>query len=237
MHKFKIALMAEEEKNSFTKKWVIDTDCGVDDAQAIMVALKYLDVVAITAVAGNVGAEQVATNASKVLEICKAEVPIFIGAEKPMLNELETLPSYHGKDGLGDHPRIKKMHGFAHCIDRSEKAYQALIRLSKEHGELNIIAIGPQTNITFALLRDPSFAQRVGEFRALGGTLNGTGLIDYNKERNYHLDPEAAHLVQTHIKKISLITWEVVHALKADRDLHRRMEQLLAKGGRKKRFL
>ena len=102
---------------------------------------------------------------------------------------------------------------------------------------MNVIALGPLTNFAFALMRDPSFADRIGDFRALGGTLHGTGPIDYNKERNFHQDPEAAFLVKKHVKKITLITWEVVHALKLNKELCSQMNELLTQGGKKKSFL
>ena len=155
-----------------------------------------------------------------------------MGSEKPMINKAEELPAEQER---GRFPSQTK--GFSHCIDRSERAYRAILRLSEEHGEVNVIALGPLTNFALALLRDKTFADRIGQFRALGGTLYASGPIDFNKERNFQRDPESAFIVKKHVKKIMLITWEVVNELKQDYYLCEKLDDLLRKGGRKKHFL
>lgn len=74
---------------------------------ALLVALKFLNIDAITAVAGNVEVDQVVINISKCLEVCEIKVPIYRGVEGPLIQELHTAKPFHGEDGLGDHPDVQ----------------------------------------------------------------------------------------------------------------------------------
>src|SRR6266852_3356590 len=87
------------------RAFLIDTDTASDDAVAIIMALRALDVrvVAITTVAGNVDVQQSTRNALYTVELCGANVPVYAGAEKPLLREYENATWFHGRDGLGDH--------------------------------------------------------------------------------------------------------------------------------------
>src|ERR1700761_5716944 len=87
------------------RPFLIDTDVASDDAVALIMALRNPDVrvVAITTVAGNVEVQLATRNALYTVELCGASVPVFIGAEKPLLRVHESATWFHGRDGLGDH--------------------------------------------------------------------------------------------------------------------------------------
>ena len=197
----------EETKQS----WKIDTDCGVDDAQAIIIGATFLNIAAITTVAGNTSADKSALNVARVLEACKREVPIIRGANRPMVNSLPKEQNKHGLDGLGDHPDIQTMSGYKHCIVEKERAADAIIRLINDSpGRVNVLLIGPMTNMAIALTLAPSIAEKVGRVVAMGGTKNGRGKIDFNKETNFAFDPEAAYICVEQLRQIELLPWETV---------------------------
>src|SRR5215469_17265290 len=87
------------------RTFLIDTDTASDDAVALIMALRASDVrvAAITTVAGNVNLEQATRNALYTVELCEAQVPVYMGAAKPLLREHEDATWFHGRDGLGDH--------------------------------------------------------------------------------------------------------------------------------------
>lgn len=162
------------------QKLIIDCDTGVDDAQAIILALNTegFEVVAITCVAGNVSAEQAARNTVRVLHAAREDcsnIPVFVGCEKPLLNFplLETVHTdatlYHGHDGLGDAPEATTGEPPYDTVIKSEKAAIALCKLINQHpGELTIVALGPLTNIAMAYRLDSSVLGKIKELFIMG---------------------------------------------------------------------
>src|SRR5687767_6054953 len=125
------------------KRIIIDTDPGVDDAHAILLALAHPDVQveAITTVNGNVGLDLTTANALKILDIAEKDVPVYRGCERPLINHPTSADFVHGVDGLGDCgiPASTKQ-------VQAEHAVHALIHLANENlGELTLVAIGPLT--------------------------------------------------------------------------------------------
>src|SRR5947199_3730445 len=119
-----------------TRTLLIDTDTASDDAVALIMALRSREVrvAGITVVAGNVPVAQATSNALFTVELCGADVPVYSGAEAPMLRKLVIADWFHGKDGLGDH-------GYKPARRRAEKehAVDALIRTVRENADLEII--------------------------------------------------------------------------------------------------
>ena len=155
-------------------KLIIDTDAGVDDAQAIMLALSApaVDVLAITTLTGNVHIQQVNPNVLTVLEIMNRDIPVYAGIDRPLIQEWEDAAEFHGGDGLGN---LRDRPALSRSIEE-EHAVQALLRLSREHeGELTLIALGPLTNIAAALRLDPGFPARLKQFVFMGGTIAAPG--------------------------------------------------------------
>jgi purine nucleosidase len=172
---------------------LIDTDPGVDDALALLMAFDapHHEVVALTIAAGNVGLKHTVANALKLCEIAGVDVPVFAGCDAPLLHPAPDASYVHGRDGFGDI-------GYAPAAKQAEveHAAQAMIRFSHAHaGKLVVCMLGPLTNLAVALKLDPSLPQRVGRMVVMGGAVTGQGNTTPMAEFNIGFDPEAAHLV------------------------------------------
>jgi purine nucleosidase len=173
------------------KVW-IDTDPGIDDALAIMLALKSpeLEVVGISAVHGNIDVELGASNALKILSLLGSNVPVWVGASRNLIGDLRTAPYIHGEDGLGD---------LLTAPDRrpeSGSASDALARALKEAEEpITVIALGPLTNVALALAREPGIDRNVERIVIMGGAFRCEGNTTPAAEFNVYCDPEAAYRV------------------------------------------
>ncbi len=189
-------------------KMIIDTDAGVDDAHALLLALTHpnCDVIAITTVTGNVQIDQVNLNVASVLAAVDQQVPIYAGAAQPLLEVWEDAKFFHGQDGLGDWARRPQVEPQL----ESEHAVSALIRLAREHaGDLTLVALAPLTNLALAVRRDPSFAQNISHLVIMGGAVNGMGNSSrLAAEYNFAADPEAAQIVLGSFPHCTLVGWE-----------------------------
>ena len=187
------------------KRLIIDTDVGIDDAQAIMMALAHLDteVAAITAVNGNVAVDQVGRNIAKVLDVCHVDIPFYVGASSPLVSAHKSAAHVHSVDGLGDAdvPESSRQ-------PETEHAVHALLRLANEApGEYALLALGPLTNIALAIRLDPTFPQKFREFVVMGGSVNARGNISMAAEFNVYADPEAAYITLDAFPMTTLVTW------------------------------
>jgi inosine-uridine nucleoside N-ribohydrolase len=189
------------------RRFVVDTDWGVDDSVALIVALSNLKVDAITAVAGNVEVDLVVKNVSKVLQACDVRVPIYKGVSQPMLKPLRTAKQFHGQDGLGDNKEIMEMEGYTDWIEEKKHAALFLIEKAKK-SNFNIICLGPLTNIALACCLYPKFPQKINNIYIMGGTYLGKGNAEFNWEYNFLADPESAHKIFKCFKNIHLVPWE-----------------------------
>src|SRR5438552_2626902 len=172
---------------------IIDTDPGVDDALALLLALRSpeLKIEAITPVAGNVPLELSLPNALRMVEIAgRTDIPVAVGAEIPLLRRLVTAAYAHGENGLGGavfpEPKIKPI------AEPAAKFISQIVR--KYPGEITLITIGPLTNIATALNMDSELARLVKSLVMMGGSLSG-GNITPAAEFNVYVDPEAARIV------------------------------------------
>ena len=148
---------------------VLDMDVGIDDALAIfyLAAQRQVDIVALGSVHGNCAVEYSTLNALRVLEVCGLDyVPVAAGAGEPLEQELDLSPFVHGANGLGniDFP-------LPTGSPSGEAAADQLIRLGHERpGELDLIAVGPLTNLGIALLKDPDVLTRYRSVTVMGGS-------------------------------------------------------------------
>ncbi len=197
---------------------LIDTDPGVDDALALLMAFndQRHEVIGLTIAAGNVGLEHTVRNALKLCEICgRTDIPVFAGAPAPLLHPAPDAGYVHGQDGFGDI-------GYDVPAKQAETEHAALaiLRLSHLHaGKLTLVALGPLTNIALALKLDPTLPQRIARFVVMGGAVTCHGNITPAAEFNFYFDPEAAHLVFEAFGRIELADWEatIAHGLHHER--------------------
>lgn len=189
---------------------VIDTDPGVDDAHAIMMALAHpnVKVEAITTVNGNVGIDKTTANACKILDAVGADIPVYAGCALPLIAKTHSAEYVHGQDGLGDsgYPDSKRK-------VTSEHAANALVRLANESpSELTLVAIGPLTNLALAARLDPTMPAKYKNLVIMGGAIRAQGNTTPAAEFNTYTDPEAAEIVFDAWKDFTLVSWETTMA-------------------------
>lgn len=189
------------------RRIILDTDTAQDDCVALLVALfdPAARLEAITMVAGNVGFDNQVRNAFLTLNVAGrlGDVPIHLGCQRPLVREWASAENVHG-DGVGG--LDMDMTG---CDPQTEHGVDALIRLTAENpGEIDIVAIGPLTNIAMAAVKDPTFVANVRSLVIMGGSNNGRGNITAAGEFNFYVDPEAAQTVFTAgFENIVVIPW------------------------------
>lgn len=189
---------------------LIDTDPGVDDALALLMAFDDArhEIVGLTIAAGNVGLSHTVGNALKLCEVAGVDVPVFAGCDTPLLHPARDAAYVHGRDGFGDT-------GYVPATRRPEAEHAALaiLRISHAHaGRLLLVALGPLTNIALALKLDPTLPQRVARFVVMGGAVTAHGNITPAAEFNIAFDPEAAHIVLQAFPRFELADWEATMA-------------------------
>lgn len=210
---------------------LIDTDPGVDDALAILMAHEGAAVAGLCIAAGNVGLQHTVRNARTLVDLLAVETPIFAGCPEPLVRAPDEDASFvHGLDGFGDV-------GFAppRAPVADEHAALALLRLTRERpGELTLVALGPLTNLALALRLDPSLPQRVARLVVMGGAVTGhgnTGRVP--AEFNIGFDPEAAHVVFEAFPLFDLVDWEATLRYAFDEEA---FDRWLAAGDHRARF-
>jgi purine nucleosidase len=188
------------------RAFLIDTDTASDDAVAIIMALRAPDVrvVAITTVAGNVPVQQSTRNALYTVELCGANVPVFAGADKPLLRRYHNATWFHGSDGLGEHnyPVPRQSAGTLHAVD-------AIIEAVEANPGIVIVTLAPLTNVALALAKKPEIAAKVERCVVMGGAPCCEGNVTPAAEYNIWVDPEAARMVMRSGMPIELVGWHL----------------------------
>jgi inosine-uridine nucleoside N-ribohydrolase len=173
---------------------LIDTDTGVDDALALILALRSPEIAVrgITTVAGNVEVRKCTRNVLKILELVGAKgVAVAQGSSKPLRRILTTAPEVHGNDGLGNAAGTRTV-----LPTLGNSAPRLMKLLCERFGRrLTIVALGPLTNIARAITAYPKSLRRVGRIVSMGGALRVPGNTGPVAEFNYYVDPEAADIV------------------------------------------
>ena len=190
---------------------VIDTDPGVDDAHALLMAFAHPDarVEAVITVSGNVGLDKTTANARTILDVVEADperTPIFAGCDRAILGGQPDAAYVHGTDGLGDGPRTPSARPVG-----AEHGALALIRLANQFpGELTLVALGPLTNLAVALRLDPTLPQKYKRLVVMGGAIRGTGNMRERPvaEFNIFADPDGAAMVFDGWPGLTLVSWE-----------------------------
>ena len=192
------------------KRIIIDTDPGVDDAFAFLLALASpeIQLEALTTTQGNVTLEKATRNALSVLELGHAShIPVAAGSVLPLVNPLRASADVHGVSGIGNSklptPTAEPLP--QHAVD------YLIERVLAEPGELSIFPIGPLTNLAMAIRKEPKFAPAVKELVIMGGAITENGNVTPLAEFNIHVDPHAAHIVFHAGMPITLIPLDVTH--------------------------
>jgi purine nucleosidase len=188
--------MSSNSGTKIKKKIIIDTDPGIDDAQALCYAFGHpeLDVVALTTVFGNVSVETATANALKLCDLCERhDVPVAQGHGVPSVVAPRPFPDFvHGVGGFGDAELSRSTTRGAD--DRH--AARLIVDLVRQHPhELTLIPVGPLTNIAAALELDPGIVDLVHEVIVMGGAVEVKGNVSDHAEANIWNDPHAAHVV------------------------------------------
>ncbi|WP_292062013.1 nucleoside hydrolase [Brevundimonas sp. UBA7664] len=171
---------------------IVDCDPGVDDAVALMLAFgsPAFELLAVTAVGGNVPVVKTARNARMLRQIAgRADVPVFMGADRPLRREPAGAGEFHGAEGLGD---MTPFEPDAPCADGH--AADAIIDLvmRRPAKSVAVAVLGPLTNLALALRKEPALAARLGPVAVMGGARSEGGNITASAEFNIWADPEAA---------------------------------------------
>ena len=204
---------------------VIDTDPGIDDALAIVLALRSpeLRVELMTTVAGNAGLRAATDNARRLIGLIDPGEPprLVRGAAKPIRGRLNTAPDVHGDDGLAGLSRVMDRLGrpvfpaSRGPVAARARAAAAIVDTAREHGRaLTIVALGPLTNIARALEADPRAMRRVGRLIVMGGAVEAPGNVTAAAEFNFHVDPVAADRVLASGMRITLVGLDVTHRVR-----------------------
>ena len=188
------------------RKIIIDTDTATDDAIAIIMALKNndFDVKAITTIAGNVDLDLATNNALYTCELCEKKISVYKGESGPLNRKLETSKFFHGKDGLGDTGPYNPKN-----LAEKENAIDKIIELINQNpNEIEIIAIGPLTNIAKVFIKESSVINKIKGLYIMGGIGEGKGNITEHAEFNFWVDPDAADIVLNSNIEIKMIAWD-----------------------------
>jgi purine nucleosidase len=190
-----------------TRRFIIDTDTASDDAVALIMALreKSVHVEAITVVAGNVGIDLAVKNALISVEQARTYAPpVYRGIAKPMMRELFTAEFVHGSDGMGEMnlPEPGSAEQSVHAVD-------AIIELIMKHpGEIELVTLGPLTNIAVACLKEPRIASNVKHVYIMGTGGLGQGNVTPAAEFNIYVDAEAASIVFQSGMPMTVVGWD-----------------------------
>eukprot|EP01105_Mastigella_eilhardi_P005217 TRINITY_DN16979_c0_g1_i1.p1 TRINITY_DN16979_c0_g1~~TRINITY_DN16979_c0_g1_i1.p1 ORF type:complete len:377 (-),score=90.72 TRINITY_DN16979_c0_g1_i1:63-1193(-) len=203
---------------------IVDTDIGIDDASALILALtcRHCTVEAVTCVSGNTSVDNAFVNAHRVLELTgHVEVPVLRGAEAPLLPWLAP-PTWigHGADGLGDAglplPACLGAGKARACV--GEVAANAIVRIVRANPhQIHLVCLGPLTNVALAISLCPQLPELLAGMVVMGGAHMGMGNASLSGEFNFHGDAEAAAIVlakyKTCGKYVTMVSWEQTVAL------------------------
>jgi purine nucleosidase len=188
------------------QRYWIDTDTASDDAVAILMALRWPDVVVegVSVVSGNLPVEMGARNARYTIELCGSDAPVYVGLDRPLLQEPSYAYFFHGEDGMGNmhYPDPKQPLASGHAVEAFIKAVNAA------PGELTLVALGPLSNIAAALRLAPDLAQKISMCYVMGGAAACLGNVTPAAEYNIWVDPEAAQIVFHSGMPILMVGWE-----------------------------
>jgi purine nucleosidase len=190
------------------RRVVLDTDPGIDDSLAILLALMSpeIDLACVTVTGGNCPLDAGVRNALAVLALAhRSDIPVCRGVALPLIRPPFTAPETHGDNGLG----------YAHIPNApvgaaQEHAVDAIIReIMAAPGEVTLCAVAPLTNVALAIRKEPRIVEAVRDVIIMGGALRTDGNTTSLAEFNFYVDPHAAHIVLESGMPITLLPWDI----------------------------
>ena len=212
-----------------SNRLILDTDGGVDDAQALLLLIaagRAPD--AITTTFGNVSLEAATRNVLATLAVAGAAIPVHTGAVQPLAQDWIDAHHVHGEDGLGGAPRPERTAEVAGS-DAVGFLVSTLSAAAATADPVDLLMIGPLTNLALALQRAPGITGGIGRLVIMGGTIHGRGNVTPAAEFNIFSDPEAAAMVFAAAIDTTVVPWEscLAHAL-AGVEIDRMFEPVIA---------
>jgi purine nucleosidase/pyrimidine-specific ribonucleoside hydrolase len=202
-----------------TRNVVIDTDPGLDDAVAILFALASpaFEILGLTTISGNIGLATVTRNAGRILALAgRSDIPVVSGAAAPLARKGFDTVEIHGDDGLGG-VAFPEPDASAPIWEGAPR-WLAETLLRQPFGSVDILALGPLTNLARLVRDHPAAAGRIGRIVAMGGAIEERGNIGPHSEFNLAADPEAADVVLRAGLPLVLIPLDVTRKVRATRD-------------------
>ena len=189
-------------------KYFIDTDTASDDAVALLMALEWHDVevLGISIVSGNMSVEQGSINARYTVELCKKEVPVYVGADAPLVKKREHADWFHGPDGMGN---------MNYPAPKLQETNEDFIEVLNNHinqypDEITLVTLGPLTNVANFIKKYPESFLKLKNIVIMGGASNTVGNVTPAAEYNIWCDPEAADIVfKSKHHDIAMVGWEL----------------------------
>ena len=189
-------------------KYFIDTDTASDDAVALLMALEWddVEVLGISIVSGNMSVEQGSINARYTVELCKKDIPVYVGADAPLVKKREHADWFHGPDGMGN---------MNYPTPKLEETNEDFIEVLNNHinqypDEITLVTLGPLTNVANFIKKYPESFLKLKNIVIMGGASNTVGNVTPAAEYNIWCDPEAADIVfKSKHHDIAMVGWEL----------------------------
>lgn len=202
------------------RKIILDCDPGHDDAIAILLAGKHsqIELLGITVECGNQTLEKTGRNALNLAQYLSLEVPVCLGADKPIIKEIDICPAIHGESGLDgfDFPTLEIDYDPRHAVEFIIETIQK----SKE--KITVVTTGPMTNLALAMKISPKIINKIEEVILMGGSYTN-GNVTPAAEFNIQCDPEAAHIVFTSGCVVKMFGLDVTRKVQVLPDVIQRM--------------
>ena len=205
---------------------IIDTDPGLDDAIAILFAFASpeLEVLGLTAVAGNVELALTATNARRLCELAgRGDAKVFAGCSRPILRSYASAATVHGETGLNGaglpppQMPLQRAHGVDWIVETV---------MSNPEGSITVCGLGPLTNLALAIVKEPRVASRLREIAIMGGAGPSGGNVTASAEFNIHADPHAAQVVFESGARLVLVPLDLTRQVRATEDRLQRIRAI-----------
>jgi len=193
------------------EKWIIDCDPGIDDMMAIlyMMGHRNCEILMVGTIDGNVHIDLTTLNMKKILKLAKREIPIHRGSNHPIIKQFNNDEhGYHAQDGLGDIEEIKKFNANDIQVGKGPSILKYIEYILDNPGEVNLLLLGPTTNIAAAYMIEPKIVDYVKSVYIMGGSLRSRGNLNSTSEFNFSYDFIATKLVLDNFKNVIVTPWE-----------------------------